>query len=252
MIVRASRSIAALAALLALVPGPAVAADIDPGRLPGVGDAGQVIVVTAKSTRTSYATLRAFERTAEGWQEVIAATPARLGSTGLIAADRRRQGTGKTPAGTFAITSAFGRAANPGTRLDYLRVDRDDAWTYNPKDPATYNILQTAPRSWSSYGIYVEDLWGHGAQYDFVAVLDYNLPKGPITVGADGIRRTDAPADVRRGGGIFLHVSNGKSTAGCVSIPGDTMRQVLTWLDPAQRPVIVVGSDRWLGISRQG
>lgn len=212
-----------------------------PSRLANVGDARQVVVVTAPSWSSTYATLRAYERDANGWRQVMGATPARLGWGGLAPAAKRRQGTGKTPAGTFAIPSAFGRLRDPGTALPYRQFDRDDAWTYDPRHPATYNVLQTAPVSWRSYGGYVEHLWRYGSQYRYVAVLDYNLPRGPIRVGADGIRRAQAPANTRAGGGIFLHVSNGTKTAGCIAIDQDRMRAVLAWLDPAKRPRIVVG-----------
>jgi L,D-peptidoglycan transpeptidase YkuD (ErfK/YbiS/YcfS/YnhG family) len=234
---------------VALAPGLAAPAAADvprhhPSRLANVGSAGQVIVVTADDWSTSHATLRAYERDGNGgWRQVVDATPARLGWSGLYKADQRRQGTGKTPAGTFGIPWAFGRKADPGTELRYRQFDRDDAWTYNPRNPRTYNVFQDAPVSWGSYGGYVEELWSYGAQYNYVAVMDYNLPDGPIRRGADGIRRAAEPADTRAGGGIFLHVSNGKATAGCIAIPEETMRDVLRWLDPDRKPVIVVGPE---------
>jgi L,D-peptidoglycan transpeptidase YkuD (ErfK/YbiS/YcfS/YnhG family) len=245
-VARFVRTLAVLSALalgfVAAPPALAQSAPYHPSRLAHVGDAGQVIVVTAPSWRSSTGTLRAYERDgAGGWRLVVSATPARLGWSGMYKADQRRQGTGKTPAGTFAIPRAFGRLADPGTALPYRQFDRDDAWTYNPRDPATYNVFQDAPASWAGYGSYVERLWTYGKQYRYVAVLDYNLPKGPIRRGADGIRRVSKPADTRAGGGIFLHVSNGKSTAGCIAIPQSTMKAVLQWLDPSAKPVIVVG-----------
>lgn len=215
-----------------------------PSRLAHVASAGQVIVVTAASSSTSYATLRAYERDGKGgWAQVIGATPARLGWSGLALAADRRQGTGKTPAGTFGFVSAFGRKADPGTSLRYTQIDRNDAWTYNPRYPSTYNIFQSVDRSWSNYGGYVEHLWSYGSQYDYVSVLDYNLPEGPITTGPNGVRRTSNPANTSAGGGIFLHVTNGKVTAGCIAIPETTMRDVLRWLEPGRKPVIVIGTE---------
>jgi L,D-peptidoglycan transpeptidase YkuD (ErfK/YbiS/YcfS/YnhG family) len=219
-------------------------APYDPSRLAHVGTAGQVIVVTAPTWSSTHATLRAYERDGNGgWREVIGATPARLGWSGLYLAAERRQGSGRTPAGTFAIPRAFGRLADPGTKLPYTQFDRNDAWTYNPKNPFTYNVFQTVKASWSSYGGYVERLWSHGNQYRYVAVLDYNLPGGPIHTGSDGIRRSTTPADTKAGGGIFLHVTDGRSTAGCIAIPQATMRSVLRWLDPGRKPVIVIGPE---------
>ena len=243
---------AALALLAVLLTGaPAAAADqpaYHPSRLAHVGTAGQVIVVTAADWRTSHATLRAYERDRKGgWRQVVEATPARLGWSGLYLAKQRRQGTGKTPAGTFAIPSAFGRLPDPGTRLPYRQFDRNDAWTYNPRRPATYNIFQTVDTSWRTYGSYVERLWSYGKQYRYVAVMDYNLPDGPIRRGPDGVRRTTTPADTKAGGGIFLHVTNGTATAGCIAIPQSVMRDVLTWLDPKRKPVIVVGPESAIG-----
>ena len=234
----------ALVATVLVAPAAASAEPpYHPSRLANVGTAGQVIVVTAPSWRSTTATLRAYERDGDGWREVIAATPARLGWSGLYLAAERRQGTGKTPAGTFAIPRAFGRLADPGTELPYRQFDRDDAWTYDPDRPATYNVYQTSRAGWAGSGGSAEHLWSYGRQYNYVAVMDYNLPGGPITTGADGVRRAAEPADTRAGGGIFLHVTNGKVTAGCIAIPQRQMRDVLRWLDPDRKPVIVVGPE---------
>ena len=207
----------------------------------------QLIVVRAASSTTTRATVTALQRRADGgWEPVVAPTPARIGSAGLVPGNERRQLSNKTPSGLFALEWAFGRAADPGTSMRYVHVDRDDAWTYNPRVPSTYNVFQDAATSWSSYGDYVEHLWDKGGQYDYVVVLDFNLPTGAISRDADGIRRTSQPANTRRGGGIFLHVDNGRSTAGCVSVPRATMARILRWLDPAEHPMIAIGTSSTL------
>ena len=237
-------ALSAGALLIGLAAVPVVATPrLDPSRYAGTERAQQVVVVTAPRANTTHATVRAFERDGGGWRTILHATPARLGSGGLIAGSERRQGTGKTPLGTYGIEWAFGRAADPGTALRYVQIDRNDAWTYNPKVPSTYNVFQTAPNAWRGYGRYIERLWGYGPQYDYVLVLDYNLPEGRIVRDADGIRRSTTPANTRRGGGIFLHVTNGKVTAGCIAIPRDDMATLLRWLDPAKDPVIVIALD---------
>ncbi len=213
------------------------------GHLAKAGDATQAIVVTAENMSTSHGTLSTYEREGTGpWVRVMADMPARLGWNGLAKEGSRRQNSGETPAGTYALPWAFGRKANPGTSLRYVQVDRNDAWTYNPKVPSTYNVFQTVDRTWNSYEDYVEHLWSYGRQYDYVAVLDYNLPEGPITKGAAGVRRTSQPADTNAGGGIFLHVTDGGPTAGCIAVGHGEMRSILQWLDPAESPVIVIGT----------
>jgi L,D-peptidoglycan transpeptidase YkuD (ErfK/YbiS/YcfS/YnhG family) len=220
---------------------PAAATQALPDSLTHIENAQQVIVVTAPTWASTRGTLTAWERTSSGWRKVVNATPALLGSRGMAPAATRRQATGTTPAGTFAITSAFGRRADPGAQLPYRQLTTWDAWPYNPTDPSTYNVFQDAKLSWDSYGRNVEHLWDFGMQYDYVAVLDYNLPQGPVTTDAKGIRRASQPANTSAGGGIFLHVSNGRTTAGCIAVSRKVMRTILRWLKPDAHPVIVVG-----------
>ena len=232
----ASALVLALIAILGLVT-PASAA---PAQLTGLdASVQQAIVVTAKDWLTTTATLRAYERRDGRWVQVIGPVRAFLGSAGMIPAAERVQRSGETPAGIFAIPSAFGRRPNPGTALPYTQVDRNDTWPYWPGDPATYNLLQTVPLHTEAPRTYVERLWSMGPQYDYVAVMDFNLPAGAITTGADGVRRATTPADTRRGGGIFLHVAKGEPTAGCIAIDREAMVRVLRWLDPAKAPVII-------------
>lgn len=205
-----------------------------------VGNARQVIVVEAPRWSSTEGTLTAYEKSNGEWSVVQSTVRAQLGYGGLVRGDKRRQGTGTVPTGVFDILSGFGRKADPGTELDYIQVDRNDAWTYNPKVPSTYNVFQDADRSWKSYGGYVEELWDMGMQYDYVAVLDYNLPEGPIRTAKNGIRRSTTPPDTSRGGGIFLHVDNGNKTAGCVAVKRSVMRDLMRWLDPGKDPVIVI------------
>jgi L,D-peptidoglycan transpeptidase YkuD (ErfK/YbiS/YcfS/YnhG family) len=236
-----------LAGAVALSPA---ASAVTPGDLPGAAGAEQVIIVTSTDYRSTRALLSTYERTPDGrWVAVMTDVPAFVGARGIVPGASRRQGTNTTPAGTYAITSGFGRKSNPGTSLPYVKVDRDDAWTYNPKVPGTYNVFQTAPVKWASYGRYVERLWKMGRQYNYVAVLDYNLPDGTITTDARGIRRTDEPANTQAGGGIFLHVSKGEPTAGCISISEGSMRRVMNWLDPERKPVIVIGKAKALALN---
>ena len=233
------RAAIVLAAAALVVSGaPAASATSVPDAR--VGNARQVIVVEATRWSSNEGTLTAFEKSNGSWKVVQPTVRAQLGYGGLVRGDRRRQGTGTVPTGVFEILNGFGRKTDPGTAMDYIQVDRNDAWTYNPKVPSTYNVFQDVDRSWKSYGGYVEELWDMGMQYDYVAVLDYNLPEGPIRTDAKGIRRSTTPPNTSRGGGIFLHVDNGNKTAGCVAVKRSVMRDLMRWLDPEKDPVIVI------------
>jgi L,D-peptidoglycan transpeptidase YkuD (ErfK/YbiS/YcfS/YnhG family) len=131
-----------------------------PSRLSHLGDARQVVVVTSSSWSTSYATLRAYQRKASGgWRLRIGPVDARVGYNGFSLGDRRRQGNGTTPAGTYAIPWAFGTEPDPGTDLPYRDVDANDWWPYDPRDASTYNVWQprrTATARWRTS--WAEDL----------------------------------------------------------------------------------------------
>ncbi len=245
-----ARGFAVLVGIVAAVASAPGAEAATPADLPGADSAQQVIVVTSTDFRSVHARLSAYEKSADGtWLAIETDVPAFVGARGIIPGALRRQSTNTTPAGTYAITSAFGRLPNPGTTLPYVQVDADDAWTYNPRIPSTYNLFQSAPVSWASYGRYVEHLRKLGPQYDYVAVLDYNAPRGAITTDSRGVHRASEPANTRAGGGIFLHVSKGVPTAGCISISETSMRHVMDWLDISKHPVIVIGSAKALALS---
>lgn len=211
-----------------------------PALLNKITDSEQVVLVTANSWRSIIGNVQVFEKKNKSWLATQKPVRANLGYGGLVPGDKRKQGTGTTPTGTYAFTSAFGIKSDPGTKLSYIKVDNNDAWTYNPKFPNTYNVFQTANKNWSSYGNYVEILSSYKKQYNYVAILDFNLPNGKITEGANGVNRTDQSANTSQGGGIFLHVSNGTKTAGCIAIPERAMKEILEWLDPKKNPVIVI------------
>lgn len=203
----------------------------------------QVIVVAAHRWDSQRGILRRYQRSAQGWEKVGSPVRAWLGRGGLAPAARRLQNTGTTPAGVFDLPQAFGSGRSVGIDLPYERITEDSYWPYDPRDPRTYNVLQSQrvrDAKWRADGQWSERLVDYGRQYRFAAVIGYNLPETTYTA-RSGERHATSPADTAKGGGIFLHVTRGRPTAGCVAIPLTPMRAVLRWLDPAAAPVIVVG-----------
>jgi len=49
-----------------------------------------------------------------------------------------------------------------------------------------------------------------------------------------------------RGSGIFLHVSTGRPTLGCVSLPVAQLVTTLRWLRPQAQPRIAIGTPAML------
>jgi L,D-peptidoglycan transpeptidase YkuD (ErfK/YbiS/YcfS/YnhG family) len=218
-----------------------------PLRISSVGDARQVVVVTASSWSTSHARLQTWRLDDQGtWHRVLGPVPARLGWNGFVPGTDRVQSSGETPAGTYGLLRGFGRVDPGGVAIPYRVVKPGMWWPYDPRDPRTYNVMQwrrTADARWRTS--WAEHLISYRPEYRYSVVLDFNLP-GPIVRTAGGTRITTEPADTRRGGGIFLHVNGDGPTAGCVSTSAPVMRRLLRWLDPTAHPVIAMGPHDWL------
>jgi L,D-peptidoglycan transpeptidase YkuD (ErfK/YbiS/YcfS/YnhG family) len=231
-------------------PGPAVAATVtaEGGRpLPAYVETGrrvrQMVTVTSRSWRTTHATLRAWQRAPGGpWRQVRRAVPVRIGYGGWVRGGARRQGTGTSPAGEYALPRAFGSRADPGGPMPYRRFDRNDFWPYEPRDPATYNVYQghKAPATRWRRG-YRERLWDFRDQYRYAVVVGFNLPGGVHYSRARRQWVARQRADTARGGGIFLHVTDGGPTAGCVSMQVRAMRRLVRWLEPTRNPRVAMG-----------
>ncbi|HLN75487.1 MAG TPA: L,D-transpeptidase family protein [Nocardioidaceae bacterium] len=207
----------------------------------------QLVTVTSSSWSDTTATIRVWRRRGGSWHLVRGPIRASLGWKGFVPAQDRRQSTGTTPAGRFTMRSAFGTRADPGGRLPYRRVDADDFWPYEPRDPATYNIMQpskAAATRWRSD--YSERLSDYPYEYAYSIVLGFNLPRGVRWSSERHQYVARETADTTRGGGIFLHVKQKRYTAGCVSAPLRQVRWLVRWLDPALAPRIVMGPRDWV------
>ncbi|GIE28621.1 hypothetical protein Ait01nite_016660 [Actinoplanes italicus] len=227
--------------MTAVLATAAPAAAALPDELAHVGNARQVIVVSGRSWTSTHATVRAFQRGADGrWRQSFTAK-ARIGYGGWKWAAARRQDTGQTPAGTFTLTQAFGVRADPGTRLPYRKVDADDYWAGDNRDAKTYNLFQPAASPKRTWRVsQAERLAAYPRQYAHAVVIDFNKPSG---VRWDAARRqyvAITKADTRRGSAIFLHASGSGSTAGCVSVSRADMVRLLRWLKPSAKPRIVM------------
>jgi L,D-peptidoglycan transpeptidase YkuD (ErfK/YbiS/YcfS/YnhG family) len=134
--------------------------------------------------------------------------------------------------------------------MPYKRADSNDYWVGDNKDAKTYNMFQpsaSSKRTWRKGE--AERLAAYPKQYEYAAVIDFNRPAAK-TVKWDAARGqyvTSKPANTKRGSAIFLHINGAGSTAGCVSLRRADLLKVLKWLDPAQRPRIVMATKADIG-----
>jgi L,D-peptidoglycan transpeptidase YkuD (ErfK/YbiS/YcfS/YnhG family) len=210
MPVKLPRMLAAVAAVLGVMlsmAGSAVAAP----------QSAQWIVVGVPTASSTSGTLTAYQRTGQDWKAVLGPIPAKVGELGVGAP---ADGVHRTPVGTFTFDQAFGRQPNPGTKMPYFQATQQDWWDEDASSP-TYNTHVRSPNSPSAI---VENLYESGPVYDYAVNMTVNPQRIPGKVS-----------------GIFLHVTDGNPTWGCIAIGRDEMRSVLNWLDPAANPQITVG-----------
>jgi L,D-peptidoglycan transpeptidase YkuD (ErfK/YbiS/YcfS/YnhG family) len=191
-----------------------------------------VITVDAPSWSSDTATMILWHRESTGWVQVAGPWSAWTGAEGWSTAPG--ESTLRSPVGSFSFGIGFGLAANPGYRLGWFVVHPTDYWVEDPSSK-DYNTRQQGPASgtnvpWKHY----EQLSQQPVAYQYSALINFNVP---VTGSA-------------RGSGIFLHVSKGKPTAGCVSLPVDELLTVLRWIDSSTR--IVMGPDSVIRTLRPG
>ena len=139
-----------------------------------------------------------------------------IGRGGACDADAKREGDGCTPRGLWPIRGVLlrpGTVVASGLALPWRWIGRGDGWSDDPADPA-YNRPVRLPRGFST-----ECLIRADAAYDVIIVLGHN----------------DAPPAPGRGSAIFLHLSEGRPTAGCVAIDRVDMMRLLPLLMPGDR-----------------
>lgn len=182
-----------------------------------MGSAHQVVTVTSSSFGADVATLQTFEKDGGAWRAVFPAMPAHIGRAGF--SGDKHEGDLKTPTGLYGFGVMFGQRANPGVKFPYRQADPASVWVDDVKSPYYNTWQEDAALSGEHL-----DSAGYSTAYAYAVDIAYNT--SPVVAG--------------KGSAIFLHVSTGGGTAGCVSLAQANLLQVLRWLDPAMHPVIVM------------
>jgi D-alanyl-D-alanine dipeptidase len=244
------RSVSILLGLLAMV-GWCASAPAQDGTLrsDALDLSTQMIAVTTSDWNAVEGRLLRYERATvdEKWSLVGEPISIVVGRTGLawgvgvvptndvevrLAGDPiKREGDGKSPAGIFALGTAFGYASEPfqGLKMPYLNLTPSIECI---DDPGSKHYNRIVDRSvvapdWNSS----EHMRDAGESYRWGVVIDYN---GTVT----GDANLPKP-----GGGscVFLHIwhSHDQGTVGCTAMPQTDLKTLMTWLDPAHKPVLV-------------
>jgi len=200
----------------------------------------QLIVVTTTGWDSIGGTLTMYERSPGGaWKQHGTSWSIVVGRTGLawgrgsvpvngFAGPVKHEGDGRSPAGAFTLGTAFGYAPPDSAR--WLRLPYVQATTalecVDDAKSRWYNqlLLRSSARpapDWSSSEI----MRLPGDEYRWGVVVEHN--SGPAVPGG--------------GSCIFLHIWDGprEPTVGCTAMMERDLLDLMHWLDPKRKPVIV-------------
>jgi L,D-peptidoglycan transpeptidase YkuD (ErfK/YbiS/YcfS/YnhG family) len=203
-------------------------------------EARQMVLVVTPDWQNLSAQLAYFERgTNNGeWGQVKRTFPVVVGRNGLgwgtglhttndLSGPIKREGDGKSPAGIFRLSGAFGYAEPSSAkwiRLPYVQctaslecVDDSKSQYYN----STLERQSVSKADWHSS----EDMRRKDELYRQGIFIDHN--KNPTL--PDG------------GSCIFVHIWQGPAigTSGCTAMTSERLEELLKWLDAAKQPVLV-------------
>lgn len=222
-------------ALISLIVG---CQPVTPAPRAAIDDSRQLVVVVTPGWTSTVGTMTRFGRATQtsAWTQLESPIPLVVGRTGIawgvgfdnVSTDgpHKHEGDGKAPAGIFPLDTAFGfapRGSVKSVRLPYVQllpttdcVDDTSSTRYN-----TVVDRAAVPRvDWNS-AEHMRDV----PQYEIGVIVGYNA----------------SPPVKGRGSCIFLHIWAGPEshTAGCTAFDQAKLREVMLWLDPRKRPLLV-------------
>lgn len=205
---------------------------------------GQLVIVTTPDWNAVNGHLLRFERnqsTGE-WRKIGQTIPIVVGRNGLAWGRNgsddwaslakpgdpvKKEGDGRSPAGIFKLSSAFGYAVKEEAgkvKLPYVQATKTLECVDDPQSKNYNRVIERGSVSnpdWNSS----EQMRRNDDQYRWGVIVDHNY----------------ARPDAGCGSCIFLHIwsAAGKGTAGCTAMAAAKMEELLFWLDPKKNPVIV-------------
>jgi D-alanyl-D-alanine dipeptidase len=198
----------------------------------------QLLLVTTSDWNAMKGMLQRYQRSSlkEKWRAVGKPVPVVIGEHGMAwgvnSASQyskqlyKKEGDLRTPAGVFAIGSAFGFAPDPviKSKIPYLAI-KDSVVCVDDVNSRYYNQVidkaGVAHPDWNS-----SEAMRQIPPYELGAIISYNSEK-PVS-GA--------------GSCIFMHIwrNADTGTSGCVAMSEEDLKQVLAWLNHGKKPVIAL------------
>jgi L,D-peptidoglycan transpeptidase YkuD (ErfK/YbiS/YcfS/YnhG family) len=224
-----------LASLAVLTCTPALAATSSP-----IDTAKQLVVVVTPDWNATEGRLQTFVRNGDRWQAAAPAFAVAVGRNGSGWGDglnapqthgpQKREGDGRSPAGVFAIGTAFGYAGHIDSAMPYQPMQATN-WCMDVPDSPLYNRIVDAKQvgtdavKGSSEPMRLDLHHDGDVRYREGFVIEHN-----------------AQAIPGHGSCIFAHLwrTPGEATAGCTAMQPANMQRLLAWIDPKATPRFVL------------
>jgi len=194
-----------------------------------IGESSQVLFVRNINPGAIDVCISPWERKNADWQRIFAPVNGVIGGKGFAPPGEKREGDGTTPAGIFPLGMVFGYEPAVPTRMPYRQANVDDIWVDD--------IQATDYNRWAKRGmtqaVSYERMRRDDNLYKYGIVVEYNT--NPVVKGY--------------GSAIFFHLWRGKgiATAGCIALAEEDLIRILRWLDPAAKPLVVMGTKEIIG-----
>ena len=201
-----------------------------------IPDTKQLIVVTTKNWSTSNGMLQRFEKEGSSWGKVGKAINIKLGRNGLgwgiglhttpkNAKYIKKEGDGKAPAGIFTLKQAFGYAP---FKVNYpYEVYKETDHCVDDVNSKLYNKIVDSRK----------------INIDYKSKEHMKFPKDYYKYGIVVNHNHIDEMGAKKGAGscIFMHIKK-VSTAGCTVMNEGEMKEIIRWLDPKNKPLLVQGT----------
>lgn len=200
----------------------------------------QLLLVIAKGWHTNAGILWRFQYRHHQWYLIGHSIDVSLGSRGLAwgkglhpepqKGPYKQEGDKRSPVGIFRIGSAFGYRQFPLTKMPFHVMGQYDFCIDDARSSYYNQIINRQElnnsKLMSSSEPMRRDLYFHGDQlYKLGFIIEHNKENIPAL-----------------GSCIFAHLrmNHDAVTAGCTSMDEEDMQTILSWLDPALKPVLIL------------
>ena len=187
-----------------------------------LNQSGQAILIWDDTSATQLAKMALLEKDGSTWVLVEEEISVNIGKAGFAPPGEKREGDKRTPTGVYALGPAFGYQNDLDSKIEFIELLDNHYWISDSEMENYNTIVDYVPESKE-----VEKMRRNDHLYEYGIVIEYNME----------------PAIPQMGSAIFFHVERRPEapTLGCVSMGKTEMIDLIEWVDPDAKPMVILG-----------